>query len=82
MPVNEYGEIGRLVKYYPKSDQVVMWAVQRIIGNQYLTSMGWIEGLLEEYFTPVGRERSLRPCILRAIKYVKRKYPGKGCGTH
>ena len=82
MPVSEYGEIGRLVHYYPESGDLVLWAVSEVEGNRYWTSCGWVRGKPEEYFAPIGKERSLRPCILRASKYIEAKYPGKSYGTH
>lgn len=86
MPVSEYGEIGRLVKFYPDRDYVIIWAVRGVKDVDgkpaYLTSMGWIRGLPEAYFSPTARERSLRPCIQRAIKYIEGKYPGKSASTH
>lgn len=96
MPVSEYGEIGVLVKHYGVSDGVIHWRVRNTrvntlnnnIGKKgdplYFTSMGWIVGLPDrsDYFAPTERERSLRPCILRAIKYAEIKFPGKKGGTH
>ena len=91
MSVSEYGEIGVLVKDDPDSDIVIHWMVRKVVVNPsdniwgmkgdniYKTSMGWIVGLPDktDYFAPTERERSLRPCILRAIKYAEEHYPGK-----
>jgi len=96
MPVSEYGEIGVLVKYYPDGNEVVHWRVRKVsmitqdnyLGKAddptYLTSMGWIVGSRDksDYFAPTARERSLRPCIMRADKYAMEKYPGMRGGTH
>lgn len=96
MPVSEYGEIGVLVKDDPDSDMVIHWRVRKVAintsdniwgkkgDNIYYTSLGWVVGLPDksDYFAPTERERSLRPCILRAIKYSNEHYPGKRGGTH
>ena len=83
MTVSENGEIGRLVKFYPSSNEVILWAVTKATGNVYMTSLGNQVAPAEAYFCPTSRERSLKPCILRALAYVKQKWPNaKSCTTH
>lgn len=97
MPVSEYGEIGRLVKFYPDSNDLVCWAVKAVRKDIdelfglptdgapcYFTSMGWMVGEKDgsDYFAPTDKERSLRPCILRATKHAETKYPGISMTTH
>ncbi|GAH03186.1 unnamed protein product, partial [marine sediment metagenome] len=50
----------------------------------YSTSMGWQAGAINgsDYFEPTKRERSLKPCILRALEYAQSKYPGWRNETH
>lgn len=48
----------------------------------YLTSRGYMTAPDELVFMPADRERSLRPCILRALKYAKAKWPGIPMETH
>lgn len=96
MPVSEYGEIGVLVKDDPDSDIVIHWMVKTVLTNPtdniygkkgdtiYKTSLGWIIGLPDksDYFTPTERERSLKPCISRALNYGMAKWPRKRNETH
>jgi len=48
----------------------------------YWTSRGWIHVPDEAVFMPMPRERSLRPCSIRALKYAQTKYPGCKVETH
>lgn len=86
MNVDEHGEIGRLVQPSSSLDMVILWAVYEVRptgdGIAYRTSGGWIMGRPEQYFSCSPRERSLRPCILRAMKYAEEMYPGKEMQTH
>lgn len=43
----------------------------------YHTSMGWQVGAKDnsDYFIPTPRERSLKPCIIRALNYAEKKWP-------
>ena len=97
MSVNEYGETAALIKPSEDNSIVIMWMVRgnprinpidNIYGKKgdrmYKTSCDWIVGLSDksDYFEPAPRERSLRPCILRAMKYVEEKFPGKRVETH
>lgn len=83
MPITEHGEIGRLVQYKPELEMVVLWAVYEVHGLNFRTSRGWIkETNLDAYFAPRPWERSLRPCIQRAIDYAKKNWPGVPAQTH
>jgi len=94
MPVSEFGEIGVLVKSDEPNKMVVHWRVTRkAVAKEdnefygwkegdpmYNTSMGWQSGV--NYFEPTQRERSLRPCINRALDYTMKKWPGWRNETH
>lgn len=96
--VTEYGEIGRLVQLPSPGTLVVLWAVHEVRhklvnavgeiinadGPFYRTSRGWIRGKKDgsDYFAPRPRERSLRPCILRAVKYAQENWPDLPAQTH
>ncbi len=98
MPVTEYGEIGRLVQLPKDSTMVILWAVHgtrdKLLnqagvviatdGPFYRTSRGWIRGKKDrsDYFGPRPRERSLRPCCLRAIEYARKNWPDLPAQTH
>lgn len=98
MPVSECGEIGRLVQLPKDSTMVILWAVHQVTrklintmgkvidtgGPFYRTSRGWIKGKEDgsDYFAPTPRERSLKPCILRAIKYAQENWPDLPAQTH
>lgn len=98
MPVTEYGEIGVLIQPDEPNNMVIHWRVRRrgiakednelyswLIGDRvYKTSMGWTKGAHDgtDYFEPTERERSLRPCILRALEYAQRTWPGWRNETH
>ena len=98
MPVSEFGEIGVLVKPDKSNRLVIHWRVKRrrtaVDDNEfygwksgdpiYNTSMEWLAGARDgsDYFEPTQRERSLRPCILRALEYAQRIYPGWRNETH
>jgi hypothetical protein len=83
MPVSEFGEIGRLVKYYSESNEVIIWAVTEFKDGVCKTSSGFIRAKPAEYFAPTAHERSLSPCTRRAYDYVKRTYPNAKCsGVH
>lgn len=98
MTVSEYGEIGRLVQLPKDGTMVILWAVHEVKdelvnrageviatdGSFYRTSRGWIRGKKDrsDYFAPTPRERSLRPCILRAIKYAQENWPNLPAQTH
>lgn len=86
MPVSECGEIGRLVQLHPAGDMVVLWAVYEVKEAEgrpaYRTSRGWVRGNSEAYFSPRPRERSLRPCILRAVEYAQKNWPSLPAQTH
>jgi hypothetical protein len=98
MPVIEYGEMGVLVKPYPDDKMVIHWRVTKkaiaaadipleMIKKDdpiYYTSMGWIGGKVDksDYFEPTERERSLRPCILRAYDYALKNWSQWRNETH
>jgi len=48
----------------------------------YWTSCGWVHVPDEAVFMPLPRERSLRPCLIRAVKYAQTKYPSCRVETH
>lgn len=86
MAVSEYGEVGRLVQLHPAGDMVVLWTVYEVKEIEgrlaYRTSRGWVRGNSEAYFPSRSRERSLKPCILRAIGYAKKSWPNLPTQTH
>lgn len=98
MPVSQHGEIGVLVKPDEPNRLVIHWRVTKkgkanrdmeswgfIKGGLvYYTSMGWVAGLPDgsDYFESTKRERSLKPCIDRALDYAQKKWPGWRNETH
>jgi len=98
MPVSDFGEIGVLVKPDAPNNLVIHWHVTRktvaLVDNRlygwengdpiYHTSMGWQAGAKDnsDYFGPTERERSLKPCINRALDYAIKKWPGWRNETH
>ena len=96
MPVSEYGEIGCLIQHDPEGNMVIEWRIRKIEtathdsplygwkkgDTVYLTSLGWMTAPDEAVFMPKERERSLKPCTLRAIDYAKNKYPNVRIETH
>ncbi len=48
----------------------------------YKTSQGYVTAPDELVFMPKERERSLKPCIMRALKYAQGKWPGVRMETH
>jgi len=98
MPISEFGETGRLVRLTEDGTMVVLWAVYGVenkLANQageviatdgpfYKTSRGWMRGKKDEsvYFAPKPRERSLKPCCLRAVEYARKNWPNLPAQTH
>lgn len=98
MPVSEFGEIGVLVKPDEPNKLVIHWRVtgkgiakkdNEFYGWKkgdpvYSTSMGRVAGSQDgsDYFEPSEREKSLRPCVLRALDYAENKWVGWRNETH
>ncbi len=98
MPVSEFGEIGVLVVPDEANNLVIHWrATGKNIAKDdnefynwkrgdsvYKTSMGWTAGVKDgsNYFEPTPKERSLQPCIKRALDYAIKKWPGWRNETH
>ena len=98
MPVSEFGEIGVLVKPDEPNKLVIHWRVRKTgiaTGKNelydwkqgdlvYKTSLGWQAGVKDrsDYFEPTPRERTLSPCINRALDYAVKKWPGWRQETH